>query len=1657
MATHVERTNVPLAIIGMACRLPGANNLDEFWRMLIEGRCAVAELAPDFFDWGLYYDPRQGVRGKTYSRLAAILSDKKFDRQACPVPEELAQSADICHLLMCETAAKACRHAGLDPFNLPLRNAGVFIGHAQGSSRAGEQTYATCVEEAAQFLREIDTLRNLPQQAQDTVIRELVEGVRRKLPSAPGDAVEDLSMSMIAGTTAKAFGLTGPFVAVNSACASSLQAMLLAARALQLGRIDMAIVGGCSDFKGDNLILFAQAQAMSATGTRPFDDSADGLILSEGYAAVVVKTLQRALADGDPIQAVIRGLGVASDGRGKSLWAPRKEGQMEAMRQAYRGDVEMSDLQYVEAHATATQLGDATEVGAVAEVLRKCLPTGKKIPISSLKANVGHLLETAGLAGLIKTVLCIQKRTFPPAANLRKLNTKIEWDKIPVYVPVSPTPWPDPPAGKPRRAGVNAFGIGGLNMHVVIDEFTESARQLVAVPSSSAAPRSKPATPPDDDAVAIIGMGCVLPGALNIAAYWDLLASGRDPKCPAPPGRWRPDLACKPGPHQRFHCPTSLGGYITDFQYDWRARKLPPKQVAQADLLQFMLLDAADQALQDAGLDKRSFDRVRTGVLVGTEFSGDFAYQLQLGMRLPEMNRMLAPILARQGVAPGDVQQIQNKFAEVLLAHWPALVDESGSFSTSSLASRISKTWDLMGGAAAIDSGGTSSLAALEACVNMLLSGDCDLMVCAGGQRRMTLPVYEDMSRTGRLSPDANPRPPFDARANGFVPGEGVGVLLLKRLSDARRDGDPIRGIIRGIAAAHDKAWGEALYLAMRRSLDQAGVSPADIAVMEADGIGLPEVDEAEARAILRIYGPATRRQPLLLGSVAGQIGNTMGASGMASIIKAGLEVEHGEATAIVGLQTPVAAIAQAPTIIQAALTRSPIVAGAEDGRRLAGVGACDRGLAYSIVLERGSKVPVAAKTSAPATQSSARPAAVAPLPAISAVPPNPAASWRICRVGAASSEDLLARIAQGDCKTLFANAPTARFAPTDRVRLAVVADSPEMLVEKLQTASKQIANLASRPILEQHGIFCRTLGPRRPRVAFVFPGQGSQYAGMLRELVRDVPAAADALREIEQALARHGFPSFVQMAWDDPSRLGVDVWTTQATMLAADRLMLAAITARGIRPNLVLGHSYGEFVALAAAGACDFEQALMITRARCQSIDACATARGSMLATTAPPEAIQELAAGLSGPIYLANHNAPDQTVVGGSREAVEQFATVLRGKSYQAQILAVPSPFHTPIMQGAAAAFAQALATVQFQRPQVPMVSVVTNDYVTEPDGIRANLVAHLTTPVHYVNLIRHVAAEQPTVFVEVGPQQALTRLHRRILEGQEVIVIASDNPKRSGTEQLSHVQALLECTGALDPEAPRAAPSATSPAIATSPATPAPPTPPVAGEIVHFDATSRRREKMRSAAAAPARAPQAAAAIPHPAPAKPAAKPAAAPPEAAPPTQPQPAATAPPPEKAPATPTKTVPADLEKFLIDFVVEQTGYPPEVVELDADLEADLGIDSIKKAQLFGEMREYFDVMPSTNLTLDDFPTLRHVLNYLQGLSAKPAEASPAASSAAQEVPVVSEKSSPPPAPLSAFAGGESAAVPAPPVASCKQNASAASVSQRGGTGEVPD
>lgn len=756
---HTPISQVPLAITGMACRLPGADDLDEFWQLLIDGRSAIAEAPPDRVDLGVYYDAKPGVAGRTHSKLTGVVSNGEPTDGRPSVTDYLPATVDETHRTMCAVAETACIHAGLDPFDITPRNTGVYIGHDWASDRWGDAFCRSRLEQTTGLLHDLDGIEHLAGEDRKRLVDEFRAAMADRLAAAP-ETAGDPEAHLVAGLISQSMGLNGPAVALDSACASSLQAMLVAARALQLGSIEMAIVGGASTSRADTVLEFSKAGASSATGSRPFDAQADGVVCSEGYVAIVMKTLERAEADGDSILAVVRGLGCSSDGRSASPWAPQSEGQSLAIRRAYGTHLEMSRVQYVEAHATSTQRGDATELFSLTEAFKKRLPPGRKIPITSVKANIGHTLEAAGMAGVIKTILSMQHGLIPPAISLTSPNPKVDWDDTPFYVPTTATLWPRPADGGPRRAGVDAFGLGGLNMHVVVDEYIPVAHDQACRSSADGRQRIRIVRNEGDQALAVIGRGCLLPQADGIGEFENLVATVHDQQ------------SCLLRTPQEF---------VRDFCYDWRRHRIPPKLIEQANPLDFMLLESVDQAMAEAGYDQPTFDRSQVGVIVATEFGGDFTCDLQLGWHLALHEHVLSELLYRRGAMPEETARLQTRYARLLVERWPAILDESGSFQNSAPASRIARTWDLMGGAATMDAGRTAGLTALEVCRDLLLAGDCDVMVCAAGRLRTDVTVFAD----------ANTRS-----------AAGSGALLLKLAGQARRDGDRVHGLIDVIPAA---------------------------------------------------------------------------------------------------------------------------------------------------------------------------------------------------------------------------------------------------------------------------------------------------------------------------------------------------------------------------------------------------------------------------------------------------------------------------------------------------------------------------------------------------------------------------------------------------------------------------------------------------------------------------------------------------------------------------------------------------------------------------------------------------------------------------------------------------------------------------------------
>jgi malonyl CoA-acyl carrier protein transacylase/NAD(P)-dependent dehydrogenase (short-subunit alcohol dehydrogenase family)/predicted choloylglycine hydrolase len=447
----------------------------------------------------------------------------------------------------------------------------------------------------------------------------------------------------------------------------------------------------------------------------------------------------------------------------------------------------------------------------------------------------------------------------------------------------------------------------------------------------------------------------------------------------------------------------------------------------------------------------------------------------------------------------------------------------------------------------------------------------------------------------------------------------------------------------------------------------------------------------------------------------------------------------------------------------------------------------------------------------------------------------------------------------------------------------------------------------------------------------------------MFRELASQSPIAARVLAELDEQLRSLSLPTLGELAWNDSESLGRDLFSTQLSVLLADVFAFRVLHELGIRPDVISDHSYGEYAAMVAAGAWSLETAIQATRRRCKIINSCESARGVLLSTSASWEQSEQFVQEVGGELFLANGNAPDQTVIGGRTDEIERLSARMTEEGLTTQVIPVPAPFHTPLMAECQPLFRAAVAGLSLRPPTTPLLSSVTNRYVADPNDLRDNLVDQFVRPVRFVELSQRLVADGCDFLIEAGPRQVVSRLLRRCVPSSDVSIIAFDNPKRPGMEALLRVQALFEVRGGVC-EASKETTSASSHRSAITVrrnkavAERAPTRP------IFFDATTARREKRQQTIES---------------------------------TVASPAAT--------AEPANEVRDELQSLLVNFVCEQTGYPPELVTMDADLEADLGIDSIKKAQLLGELREQFVFQQAPgNLSLSDFPTLRHIYDFLK-------------------------------------------------------------------------
>ena len=463
-----------IAIIGMSCVFPGARNLQRFWENILHKVDAVSDPPPDW-EAGLFYDPESRSNDRTYCRRGGWLGKlAEFNPLEFGVMPNSVDGAEPDHFLALRAATEALADAGYqDPARLKLvrERTEVIIGRGTYVNRGN----TTVVQHAVVVDSLLRVLKQLHPEHTEEELAEIKRQLKAGLPSFTADTAPGLVPNIISGRIANRLDLMGPNYIVDAACASSLVAIDLAINDLLSGRCDMALAGGVhASTPPPILVIFSQLNALSHKGQiRPFDQDADGTLLGEGVGMLVLKRLDDAERAGDRIYAVIKGVGTASDGRALGLLAPRLEGEELALRRAYAAaEVDPATVELIEAHGTATPVGDVVEVEALNRLFG---PRRGEIPgcaLGSVKSMISHTMPASGSAGLIKAALALHHKVLPPTLHCENPNPKLELDKHNLYLNTETRPWIHGSRETPRRAGVNAFGFGGINAHVVLEEYT---------------------------------------------------------------------------------------------------------------------------------------------------------------------------------------------------------------------------------------------------------------------------------------------------------------------------------------------------------------------------------------------------------------------------------------------------------------------------------------------------------------------------------------------------------------------------------------------------------------------------------------------------------------------------------------------------------------------------------------------------------------------------------------------------------------------------------------------------------------------------------------------------------------------------------------------------------------------------------------------------------------------------------------------------------------------------------------------------------------------------------------------------------------------------------------------------------------------------------
>ena len=929
--------------------------------------------------------------------------------------------------------------------------------------------------------------------------------------------------------------------------------------------------------------------------------------------------------------------------------------------------------------------------------------------------------------------------------------------------------------------------------------------------------------------IAIVGIGAIMPGALNKDEYWTNIKEGKYCITEIPASYWDYHLFYSPDHKAEDKLYSKIGGFIPQsFKFNSIKYRIPPQVAKQMDTVQHLAVETTRMALEDAGYDKKEFDHNRTAVIIGNSMGGMKNEMSNTRLNRPFLYEILKNTSAFKSLAPSDAQKMLDEMdAGVREKFTPITEDSMPGELANVIPGRVANVFDLHGTNFAVDAACATSLAAIDQAVNGLRMGNFDMAVAGGVDQMMSPSAYIKFCKIGALSETGSY--PFDARANGFVMAEGAGMVILKRLSDAVKDGNKIYAVIRAIGASSDgKGKGitapnpKGQKLAVEKTFEQLDYTPAEVGLVEAHGTGTRVGDAVELGALTELFGPYAKPGTIGLGSVKSQIGHAKAAAGIASLIKTSLALYNKVLPPSVNFETP-------NPIVDWSTCPFRVITKAEEWNtnkvRRANVSAFGfGGTNFHVAMEEMNdgllKKAEETSTHTVATPVQEKPTMTSRNSYTLHVPGEKIQS-DVLTFSAASKQELFNVLD----KALLSISFDPTYLPSisyknhmtkpGKFAVTINVESPEKLKEKIEffkkTAAAQDVWAQESLYLRMKGIYPFMPSEIKPKVCFMFPGQGSQYVDMMKDLASKYKVVQDTFDEADRLLLNIIGQNLTDTLWSKPGETKEQIAVreaaikktemTQPAVLTADIAMMRLLSSFGIKPDVVMGHSLGEYAAAVAAGIFDFENGLkaVCTRGKVMS-EIKVEDNGKMASIAAPVDRVEPELVRINGYVAVANKNCPTQTVIAGASKSVDDAIKMFTDMGIQAVQIPVSHAFHSAIVRPAMPQYRAFLDTLTFHAPTMPITTNVTAEfYPSDPEKIKDLMVTQISHSVEWIKQLQTTYDSGVRLFVECGPKRVLSALASNTLsDKKDIKVLASNHPKKGGIVEFNDLFANLISSG-------------------------------------------------------------------------------------------------------------------------------------------------------------------------------------------------------------------------------------------------------------------